>query len=219
MPAPDRPALVVALTGGIGSGKTSVSTRLAELGAAVIDTDLLAHALTRPGGAAMPAITAAFGPRVIAADGSLDRPAMRRLAFADPQVRQRLEAILHPLIRSRLSEELQGAQAAYAVLVIPLLFETGWTDIADRILVIDLPEEQQIDRVMRRNGLSAAEVRLIIGSQVNRATRRAGADDIIENSGNLADLRWQTDQLHQRYLHLTRAQGAATIDRESTDNK
>lgn len=198
-----RPPLVVALTGGIGSGKTSVSTRLAELGAAVIDTDLIAHALTQPEGEAMSALAAAFGPGVIAADGSLDRPAMRRLAFADPPARRRLEAILHPLIRARLAEELRQVEAPYAVLVIPLLFETGWTAIADRILVVDLPEAQQIARVMRRNGLSAAEVRQILATQVSGATRRAGADDLIENDGDLEALWRQTDRLHRNYLRLS----------------
>lgn len=211
MPVPDRPALVVALTGGIGSGKTSVSTRLAELGAAVIDTDLLAHALTQPDGAAMPAIAAAFGPGVIATDGGLDRAAMRRLAFADPQARRRLEAILHPLILARLAAELRRVEAAYAVLVIPLLFETGWTDIADRILVVDLPEDQQIARVMRRNGLSEAEVRQIIATQVSRATRRAGANDLIENSDDLEALWRQTDRLHRDYLCLAAARRATGI--------
>ena len=198
-----RPPLVVALTGGIGSGKTSVSNRLAELGAAVIDTDLIAHALTQPEGEAMSALAAAFGPGVIAADGSLDRPAMRRLAFADPPARRRLEAILHPLIRARLAEELRQVEAPYAVLVIPLLFETGWTAIADRILVVDLPEAQQIARVMRRNGLSAAEVRQILATQVSGATRRAGADDLIENDGDLEALWRQTDRLHRNYLRLS----------------
>lgn len=212
MPAPDRPALVVALTGGIGSGKTSVSTRLAELGAAVIDTDLLAHALTQPDAEAMPAIAAAFGPGVIAADGGLDRAAMRRLAFADPQARRRLEAILHPLIRARLAAELRQVEAPYAVLVIPLLFETGWTDIADRILVVDLPEDQQIARVMRRNGLSAAEVRQILATQVSGATRRAGADDLIENDGDLEALWRLTDLLHRNYLRLSTVRKATSIN-------
>ncbi len=207
-----RPPLVVALTGGIGSGKTSVSNRLAELGAAVIDTDLIAHALTRPGCEAMPAIAAAFGPGVIAADGSLDRPAMRRLAFADPPARRRLEAILHPLIRARLAEELRQVDAPYAVLVIPLLFETGWTAIANRILVVDLPEAQQIARVMRRNGLSAAEVRQILATQVSGATRRAGADDLIENDGDLEALWRQTDLLHRNYLRLSTVRKATSIN-------
>lgn len=197
-----RPRLVVALTGGIGSGKTTVSQHLAELGAAVIDTDLIAHALTAPGGAAMAAIATAFGPGAIAADGSLDRVAMRRLIFNDARARHRLEAILHPLIRARMDEQLAQVQAPYAVLAIPLLFETGWTDVADRILVVDLPEPLQVARVMARGDLSAEEVRPILASQARRETRRQGADDLIDNSGILEDLMARTADLHRRYLRL-----------------
>jgi dephospho-CoA kinase len=197
-----RPRLVVALTGGIGSGKTTVAERLAELGAAVIDTDHLAHALTAPGGAAMATIAATFGSGALAADGSLDRVAMRRLIFSDTRARHRLEAILHPLIRARMDQELDRVQAPYAVLAIPLLFETGWTDVADRILVVDLPEPLQIARVMARNGLTAEEVRPILASQVGRETRRQGADDLIDNSGTLEDLLAKTDELHESYLKL-----------------
>ena len=197
-----RPRLVVALTGGIGSGKTTVSQRLAELGAAVIDTDLIAHALTAPGGAAMAAIATAFGPGAIAADGSLDRVAMRRMIFNDARARHRLEAILHPLIRARMDEQLAQVQAPYAVLAIPLLFETGWTDVADRILVVDLPESLQVTRVMARGDLSAEEVRPILASQARRETRRQGADDLIDNSGILEDLMARTADLHRRYLRL-----------------
>ncbi len=197
-----RPRLVVALTGGIGSGKTTVSQRLAELGAAVIDTDLIAHALTAPGGAAMAAIATAFGPGAIAADGSLDRVAMRRMIFNDARARHRLEAILHPLIRARMDEQLAQVQAPYAVLAIPLLFETGWTDVADRILVVDLPESLQVARVMARGDLSAEEVRPILASQARRETRRQGADDLIDNSGILEDLMARTADLHRRYLRL-----------------
>jgi dephospho-CoA kinase len=197
-----RPRLVVALTGGIGSGKTTVSQRLAQLGAAVIDTDLIAHALTAPGGAAMAAIATAFGPGAIAADGSLDRVAMRRLIFSDARARHKLEAILHPLIRARMDEQLAQVQAPYAVLAIPLLFETGWTDVADRILVVDLPESLQVARVMARGDLSAEEVRPILASQARRETRRQGADDLIDNSGILEDLMARTADLHRRYLRL-----------------
>lgn len=196
------PRLVVALTGGIGSGKTTVSQRLAELGAAVIDTDLIAHALTAPGGAAMAAIATAFGPGAIAADGSLDRVAMRRMIFNDARARHRIEAILHPLIRARMDEQLAQVQAPYAVLAIPLLFETGWTDVADRILVVDLPESLQVTRVMARGDLSAEEVRPILASQARRETRRQGADDLIDNSGILEDLMARTADLHRRYLRL-----------------
>lgn len=197
-----RPRLVVALTGGIGSGKTTVSQHLAELGAAVIDTDLIAHALTAPGGAAMAAIATAFGPGAIAADGSLDRVTMRRLIFSDARARHKLEAILHPLIRARMDEQLAQVQAPYAVLAIPLLFETGWTDVADRILVVDLPEPLQVARVMARGDLSAEEVRPILASQARRETRRQGADDLIDNSGILEDLMARTADLHRRYLRL-----------------
>ena len=204
-----RPRLVIALTGGIGSGKTTVAERLAQGGAAVIDTDLIAHALTAPAGAAMAAIAAAFGPGPIAAEGSLDRAAMRRLIFSDARARHRLEAILHPLIRARMDEELTQVQAPYAVLAIPLLFETGWTDVADRILVVDLPEPLQIARVVARSGLTEAEVRLILASQARRETRRQGADDLIDNSGNLEDLLARTDALHESYLRLAQDSGPA----------
>ncbi len=192
----------MALTGGIGSGKTSVSQRLGELGAAVIDTDVIAHALTAPGGTAIAAIAETFGPGAIASDGSLDRPAMRRQVFGDPSARHRLEAILHPLIRARMAEELSQVQAPYAVLAIPLLFETGWTDLADRILVVDLPEPLQVARVMARGGLTEEEVRPILASQAGRETRCQGADDLIDNSGNLEHLMAQTADLHARYLGL-----------------
>lgn len=204
MPPSRRPPLVVALTGGIGSGKTRVSDRLAELGAAVIDTDLIAHGLTAPGGEAMAAIADQFGPGVRAPDGSLDRAAMRRLVFADPSARHRLEAILHPLIRKRMIAALAQVQAPYAVLVIPLLFETGWTREADRILVVDVPEELQLARVMTRSGLAEPEVRRIIASQASRELRRQGATDLIPNQGSLADLLARTDALHDRYLRLAR---------------
>mgnify|MGYP003604355722 FL=1 len=207
MTSSGRPRLVVALTGGIGSGKTTVAERLAKRGAAVIDTDLIAHALTAPGGAAMAAIAAAFGPGPIAADGSLERAVMRRLIFSDDRARHRLEAILHPLIRARMDEELTQVQAPYAVLAIPLLFETGWTDVADRILVVDLPETLQIARVMARSGLTEAEVRLILASQARRETRRQGADDLIDNSGTLEDLLARTDALHESYLRLAQVSG------------
>lgn len=205
MEAPGRPRLTVALTGGIGSGKTTVSQRLGDLGAAIIDTDLIAHQLTAPGGAAMPAMAEAFGPEAIAADGSLDRAAMRCRVFADAAARQLLEAILHPLIRARMTEELNRVKAPYAVLAIPLLFETGWTDAADRILVVDLPEPLQIARVMARSGLDEDEVRRILANQASRETRLKGADDLIDNSGTLENLMAQTDDLHGRYLRLTQS--------------
>jgi dephospho-CoA kinase len=197
-----RPALVVALTGGIGSGKSAVSKRLSERGAAVIDADLIAHALTAPGGDAVTAIAETFGSEMVDADGGLDRAAMRRLAFSDPTARRRLEEILHPRIRTHMLQNLSEVEAPYAVLVIPLLFETDQTDLADRILVVDVPERLQIERVKARSGLDEEEVRRIIRTQADRGARVAGAHDLIDNSGSLAQLLSRTDELHERYLQL-----------------
>jgi dephospho-CoA kinase len=197
------PALVVALTGGIGSGKTSVSDRLASLGATVIDADVIAHELTGPGGKALEAIAAEFGSEVLDAERGLDRAAMRRLVFADAAARQRLEAILHPRIRSEMNERLSRAAGPYAVLVIPLLFETGQVSIADRILVVDSPESLQVQRVRERSGLDVQEVRRILKAQVSRSVRVSGADDLIDNSGSRDHLLDQVDSLHARYLSLS----------------
>jgi dephospho-CoA kinase len=197
--------LVVALTGGIGSGKSTVSARLADLGAPVIDADTIAHELTAPGEPALAAIREAFGTDVLAPDGSLDRTVLRRYVFADPQARERLEAILHPRIRERMLARLAALDAPYAVLVIPLLFETGQTGLADRVLVVDLPEEEQIRRVHARSGLTEQEIRRILANQAQRRTRVAGADDLIDNSGDHAALIAQVDMLHRRYLELAAA--------------
>jgi dephospho-CoA kinase len=207
-PSPRRPGLVVALTGGIGSGKSAVSARLEALGAAVIDADLIAHELTARGGSALPAIAEAFGTEVIAADGALDRVAMRRRIFRDPAARRRLEEILHPRIRARMQECLSEVRAPYAVLVIPLLFETNQAEIADRILVVDLPEPVQIERVKTRSGLDEAEIRRIIAAQASRDVRIAGAHDLIDNSESLDQLLVQVDELHKAYLKIATTDAA-----------
>ncbi|THF61257.1 dephospho-CoA kinase [Pseudothauera rhizosphaerae] len=200
-PAP----FVVGLTGGIGSGKSAAADRFAALGAVVVDTDAIAHELTAAAGAAMPAIRAAFGDAVVAADGALDRAAMRRLAFADPRERTRLEGILHPLIRTESARQCMAAQGAYVVLVVPLLVESGnWRERCDRLCVVDCPEAVQIERVRARNGLSEAEVRAIMAAQAGRAERLACADDVIDNGGTPAGLHAQVDALHERYLALAR---------------
>ncbi|QEL63947.1 dephospho-CoA kinase [Oryzomicrobium terrae] len=199
------PPFVVGLTGGIGSGKSAVAERFAARGAAIVDTDAIAHALTGPGGAAMAAIAAAFGPGVMRGDGALDRPAMRRLAFSDPAARQRLEAILHPLIRTESARQTEAAAAGhpYVLLAVPLLIESGsYRERCRRILVVDCPEALQITRVMARNQLSEDEVRAILAAQASRAERLAAADDVITNDGRLEQLDGQVAALDQRYREL-----------------
>jgi len=209
---------VVGLTGGIGSGKSAAADAFAVLGAAVVDTDAIAHALTGPGGAALPALRAAFGPGVLATDGALDRAAMRRRAFADPAARARLEGILHPLIRAEAEAQVRraaGADFPYVVLVVPLLAETGaYRERVDRVAVVDCPEETRIARVMARNGLARAEVEAIMAAQAPRAARLAIADDVIANDAGLGELRARVAALDAHYrteaAHKTRA-GRAEI--------
>ena len=197
----------VGLTGGIGAGKSRVATLFAELGAAIVDTDEIAHELTRTGGAAMAPITAEFGHDILASDRSLDREIMRQRVFADPDQRRRLERILHPLIRQTAQARVEAASAPYVVLVVPLLLETGsYHDLVRRVLVVDCDETLQVKRAMQRSGLTAEAVRSIMATQRPRAQRVAAADDVIANDGDIADLRAQVLHLHQGYLE--RARGA-----------
>ena len=197
-------AYVVGLTGGIGSGKTTVADRLVAHGATLVDTDAIAHELTAPGGAAMPALVAAFGPAVADAHGALDRAAMRRLAFADAAARGRLEAILHPRIRELADARCRAAPSPYVLLAVPLLVESGtYRERCDRIVAVDCPEGLQISRVMARNRLAEAEVRAIMATQASRDERLAVADDVITNDHDLANLEKQVGELHRKYLQLS----------------
>ncbi len=196
----------VGLTGGIGSGKSTAAEMFRELGAAVVDTDELSRELTTAGGGAMPEIRKQFGPEYVATDGSLDRDRMRRLVFGNAAEKEKLEAILHPLIRAASRERVAAASASYVILVVPLLFETGaCLDLAKRVLVVDCSEERQIERATRRSRIAADEVRAIMASQLARAARRAHADDVIDNDGGMEALRRQVGALHARYLTLARA--------------
>lgn len=179
-------SFVVGLTGGIGSGKTTVADFFAELGAAVVDTDVIAHELTGPRGAAIPQIVESFGPAVLRSDGSLDRTVMRQRCFSDPDARKRLESILHPMIRRESAERCERADhAPYVVLVVPLLIESGaYRERIDRLLVVDCDEAQQISRVMARSGLTEREVREIMATQISRAERLAAADDVVTNGAS-----------------------------------
>ncbi len=192
---------VVGLTGGIGSGKSAAADRFVACGASLVDTDVIAHELTAPGGAALPAIRARFGAEVIGADGSMDRAAVRARVFADPQARRELEAILHPMIRARSVERCLQATGPYVILAVPLLIESGgYRGRCQRICVIDCAEEVQIARVKARSGLAEEQIRAIIAAQASRAERLAAADDVIDNSGSLEQLIAQVDALHLRYL-------------------
>jgi dephospho-CoA kinase len=199
----------VGLTGGIGSGKSTVADRFVARGAVLVDTDAIAHALTAPGGAAIPAVRQRFGDPMITADGRLDRPAMRELAFADPQARKALEAILHPMIRAETQRQvLAAAQAGadYVILAIPLLVESGdWHGRIERIAVVDCPRETQIARAMARSALSREDVEAILRAQASREARLAVADDVIDNGGDLAALNPQIDALHREYVAQARA--------------
>ena len=192
----------VGLTGGIGSGKSAASAAFAELGAAVIDTDLLSRELVEPGQPALAEIVQAFGPGMLDAGGRLDRKALGARVFSDPPARQRLEDILHPRIRAAMLARAEAANAPYVVCVIPLLIEAAQQDLVDRVLVIDVPEAIQRSRVAARDGYDAARVEQMLAAQVDRTTRLEHADDVIRNDGSLESLRASVAALHQKYLGL-----------------
>lgn len=197
---------VVGITGGIGSGKTAVSDRFEALGIRVVDADLASRWVVEPGRPALARIAEHFGDDVLAADGTLDRAALRRLVFADPEARQWLEALLHPLIAQEIRAALAAAESPYAILVSPLLLESGQTEFVDRVLVVDVPESVQIERTMARDDNDEAQVRSIIAVQIDRSARLEGADDVIENDGGLDALDVRVAELHHRYLELAAAE-------------
>ncbi|MGZ3159356.1 MAG: dephospho-CoA kinase [Burkholderiaceae bacterium] len=195
----------IGLTGGIGSGKTTVANLFGAKGAAVIDTDHIAHQLTHAGGSALPAIRAQFGEDFLTPEGAMDRAKMREHVFADPVAKKRLESILHPLIRMETARAAKQATGEYLLFVVPLLVESGtWKDQVSRILVVDCPEELQIKRVVQRNGLTESQVRAIIATQATREARRAVADDILLNDGDAASLAPEIDRLHSLYASLAK---------------
>ncbi|WP_233803481.1 dephospho-CoA kinase [Paraburkholderia sp. HP33-1] len=200
---------VVGLTGGIGSGKSTVANLFAARGVPLVDTDVIAHRITAPRGLAMPHIAAEFGTEFVAADGSLDRARMRTLVFSDETARKRLEGITHPLIRAETEREEREAQGPYVIVVVPLLVESGtWKTRVNRVLTVDCSVDTQIARVMSRNGFSREQVLSIIARQATREARLAAADDVIVNdNAPLEELEAQVDAHHRAYLSL--AQGHA----------
>lgn len=196
--------LLVGLTGGIGSGKSTVAAMFEKLGAGIIDTDVIAHSLTQPGGEAIAAICAAFGNDYVTGDGALDRSRMRGLIFADAAAKQRLEQILHPMIFEHAKAQLLQLHAKpYVLVVVPLLPESPkYQQLVQRILVVDCDENTQVARVMGRSSMSEDEVRAIIARQTPRADRLRQADDTIRNDGTLDSLAGQVAVLHERYMEM-----------------
>ncbi|TFL15480.1 dephospho-CoA kinase [Pusillimonas caeni] len=197
--------LKIGLTGGIGSGKTRVADYFQSWGASVVDTDVIAHSLTAPGGRAIEAIRREFGAAMIGPDGALDRGAMRELVFHDPAARSRLEAILHPMIGEVTREQAQRAEGCYLVFVVPLLIESGrWRDKVDRICVVDCDPATQVARVQARSGLTQEAIERIMSVQVSRETRLAAADDVVLNDGatTLGQLEARSRALHDGWCKL-----------------
>ena len=196
--------LRVGLTGGIASGKSAVAEMFAAHGAPVVDTDSIAREVVAPGSPGLDDVRNAFGAQVLAPGGGLDRAKLRRLVFADPALRRKLEAVLHPLIRERTLVKLREIRAPYAIVVVPLLVETAFAAIVDRVLVVDCPRETQIRRVMERDAIERAAAEAILDAQADRAARLAAADDVIDNGGALAETRQRVAELHTQYLDAAR---------------
>jgi dephospho-CoA kinase len=198
-------AFVVGLTGGIGSGKSAAAEEFARLGAGVVDTDAIAHELTRAGGAAIAELRRVLGDEFIDATGAMDRAKVRARVFADAAARARLESVLHPMIRAESERRIAAADAPYVVHVVPLLVESpDYRRRVARVLVVDCPPPVQAERVRRRSGLAEEEIQRIIGAQIPREVRLAAADDVIDNSGSLAALHKQVLAHHERYLQMSR---------------
>jgi dephospho-CoA kinase len=194
-------AYVVGLTGGIGCGKSKAAEFFAALGADVVDTDAISHALTGPAGRAMKPIAEAFGPDYVRPDGALDRAHMRRLVFADPAAKARLEGILHPLIRAEAFARIRDSAGPYVILVVPLLLETGgYRELLSRVLVVDCDESQQIARVVARSHLTEEEIGRIMRTQLTREKRVSAADDVLANDADIETLRSRVRRLHEKYV-------------------
>lgn len=200
----------IGLTGGIGSGKSTVARMLAERGAVVVDADQISRELVEPGGAALAELVTEFGPRILQADGSLSRAELATLAFSDPRATERLNAIMHPLIGAEAQRRINDEpHAAVVVYDMPLLVETGQEDLVDLVVVVDVPEEVQLDRAVRLRGLDEADVQRRMSVQASRADRLARADVVIDNSGGLPQTHEQVDQLWDR---LTVSEASNTVD-------
>ena len=197
-----KPRLVVALTGGIGSGKSTVADLFAAKGIVVIDSDLLAREVVEPGQPALDEVVSTFGAGVLDASGHLDRAQLREQVFADAEKRRQLERILHPRIRAEMNRRMEEVEGPYCLVSIPLLFETGRAQEFDRVIAVDIPTEMQLDRTLERDGSPRATIEGILAAQIDRPQRLELADDVIDNSGDAQSLRRQVDSLHEKYLQM-----------------
>ena len=203
--------LVVGLTGGIASGKSTAAAFFRARGVPVIDADQVARDVVAPGTPGLAAVADAFGSDVLQADGTLDRRRMREIVFADPTERRRLEAILHPLIRDEIRARLDQVRGPYCILDVPLLVESpALRALAHRVLVIDVPAELQVVRLMQRDGMTAAQCEAMLAAQASRERRLEGADDVVDNAGDMTALLRQLESMHARYLHLAGRTGTHT---------
>lgn len=191
---------IIGLTGGIGSGKSTVARYFESLGVPVIDADAITRELVEPGQEALDEIIKAFGASIIQANGRLNRPLLRERVFNNPKERKTLEKILHPRARKLAQQHIAKLTTPYCILCVPLLIESGWTDLVQRILVVDTPRELQIQRTIARDGISKEQAESIIDSQIDRETRLAAADDILENSEDMTSLQGKVDDLHRKYM-------------------
>ena len=196
--------LVIGLTGGIASGKSTVERLFSTLGTTVIDADAIAAQTLQPGQPGLTQTVAAFGADILNTQGRLDRSRMRQRIFADAAARKRLDAIIHPLVAEQMQQRLDGLAEAYAILSVPLLLESGQMRLVDRILVVDLPENLQIERLMARDHCDEHSAGAILAAQTDRSSRRRAADDLIDNSGPRQQLPPQVERLHRLYLTLAR---------------
>jgi len=195
--------LVIGLTGGIAAGKSTATAFFQDRGVPVIDADEVARDVVAAGTAGLSAVIAAFGPQILQADGTLDRRRLREVVFADPAARHRLEAILHPLINTQIRARLQQVTGPYCVLAVPLLIESAnLRALVSRVLVIDVPEDVQVERLMRRDGMTAGQCRAMLAAQASREQRLEGADDVVDNATDITALTRQLESVHARYLEL-----------------
>lgn len=201
--------LVIGLTGGIASGKSTAAEAFRRHGVPVIDADTAAREAVEPGQPALDEIIAAFGKEIVGPDGRLDRAELRRRVFADESARRRLEGIVHPRVREIMLSQCESAAGPYVILMIPLLVESHWLEVVDRVLVVDLPEREQLSRLMQRDGIDQSLAQRMIDAQTPRRERLARADDVLLNTGDPDRLADMVDTLHRRYLALATGQAAS----------